>query len=75
MRRSCDQGHMSRLQTASGEAFATGEARGWIRDHGEAYAGRWVALRDYELVAAADSFTELARQIPPSVDVLVTVIE
>jgi len=50
-------------------------AEAWIRDHGEAYAGRWVALRDYELVAAADSFTELKRQIPPSADVLVTVIE
>ncbi|MEA2464532.1 MAG: hypothetical protein QOJ98_2279 [Acidobacteriota bacterium] len=50
-------------------------AEAWIRDHGEAYAGRWVALSDYELIAAADSFTELKRQIPPSVDVLVTVIE
>jgi hypothetical protein len=50
-------------------------AEAWIRDHGEAYAGRWVALRDYELIAAADSFTELKRQIPPSADVLVTVIE
>jgi len=50
-------------------------AEAWIRDHGEAYAGRWVALRDYELVAAADSFTELKRQIPSLADVLVTVIE
>jgi hypothetical protein len=50
-------------------------AEAWIRDHGEAYAGRWVALRDYELVAAADSFAELKHQIPPSADVLVTVIE
>jgi hypothetical protein len=50
-------------------------AEAWIRDHGEAYAGRWVALRDYELVAAADSFTDLARQLTEDDDVLVTVIE
>jgi hypothetical protein len=50
-------------------------AEAWIRDHGEAYAGRWVALRDYELVAAADSFTELARQLTEDDDVLLTVIE
>ena len=50
-------------------------AEAWIRDHGEAYAGRWVALRDYELVAAADSFTELERQLTSFDDVLLTVIE
>lgn len=50
-------------------------AEKWIRENGEAYAGRWVALHDDELVAAADTFTELKRQIPPSADVLLTVIE
>ncbi|MFL5383701.1 MAG: hypothetical protein ACJ8GN_14370 [Longimicrobiaceae bacterium] len=50
-------------------------AEAWIRKHGAAYAGRWVALHDDELVASATSFSELKRQIPPSADVLVTVIE
>ena len=51
------------------------KAEAWIREHGEAYAGRWVALHDDELIAAADSFSELERLLPPFADVLVTVIE
>ena len=50
-------------------------AEAWIRDHGEPYAGRWVALRDYELVAAADSFDELRAQLDSLSGVLVTLIE
>jgi hypothetical protein len=51
------------------------KAEAWIREHGAAYAGRWVALRDDELVASAISFTELRRQLSSLDDVLVTVIE
>jgi len=50
-------------------------AEKWIREHGEAYAGRWVALRDEELVASAKSFKELASQLTSFDDVLVSVIE
>lgn len=51
------------------------KAEAWIREHGAAYAGRWVALRDDELVASATSFAELRRQLSSLDDVLVTVIE
>ena len=47
------------------------KAEAWIREH----VGRWVALRDDELVASAISFTELRRQLSSLDDVLVTVIE
>jgi hypothetical protein len=50
-------------------------AEKWIREHGEAYVGHWVALRDDEFVAAARSFSELKRQVPSFEGVLVTVIE
>ena len=51
------------------------KAEAWIREHGAAYVGQWVALHDDELIAAAHSFTELKRQLPPNADVLLTVIE
>ena len=50
-------------------------AEAWIREHGAAYVGRWVALRDDELVAVGDSFNELERQLPSLKGVLVTVID
>ena len=50
-------------------------AEAWIREHGADYVGRWVALRDDELVASARSFTELKQQLPSLAGVLVTVIE
>ena len=50
-------------------------AEAWIREHGEAYVGRWVALRDDELVAVADSFDELCAQLDSLSGVLVTVID
>ena len=40
------------------------KAGAWLKEHGEEYAGRWVALRDDELVAVADSFPELRSQLP-----------
>ena len=46
----------------------------WPKEHGEEYAGRWVALRDDELVAVADSFTELRSQLPSLSGVLVTLV-
>jgi hypothetical protein len=51
------------------------KAEAWIREHGAAYVGQWVALRDDELVASAHSFTELRRQLTSLDDVLLTVIE
>jgi hypothetical protein len=44
----------------------------WLMEHSEEYAGRWVALRDDELVAVADSFKELHAQLDSLSDVLVT---
>lgn len=51
------------------------KAEAWIREHGAAYVGHWVALRDDELVASARSFAELQNQLTSFDDVLVTVIE
>jgi hypothetical protein len=97
---------MSRLRTAAGEPFATGEAgtlfksngkerqmshveadvsrksfpppmvkaEEWLKDHGEEYVGRWVALRDDELVAVGDSFSQLHAQLESLSDVLVTLV-
>jgi hypothetical protein len=38
----------------------------WIAEHCEEYAGRWVAVGPNGLVAAADSFRELASQLGDS---------
>jgi hypothetical protein len=46
----------------------------WLKQHGDEYAGRWVALRDDELVAVADSFPELRSQLPSLSGVLVTLV-
>ena len=46
----------------------------WLKEHSEEYAGRWVALRDDELVAVADSFPELRRKLPSLSGVLVTLV-
>jgi len=50
------------------------KAGAWLKEHGEEYAGRWVALRDDELVAVADSFKELNAQLDSLSDVLVTLV-
>jgi hypothetical protein len=50
------------------------KAGAWLKEHGEEYAGRWVALRDDELVAVADSFNELRSQFPSLSGVLVTLV-
>jgi hypothetical protein len=50
-------------------------AEQWIRNHGEHFVGRWVALRDDCLVGAAESYTELRKLIGTRKDVLVTIIE
>ena len=50
------------------------KAGAWLKEHGEEYAGRWVALRDDELVAVADSFPELRSQLPSLSGVLVTLV-
>lgn len=46
----------------------------WLKEHSEEYVGRWVALRDDELVAVADSFPELRSQLPSLSGVLVTLV-
>ena len=50
------------------------KAGAWLKEHGDEYAGRWVALRDDELVAVADSFNELYAQLDSLSDVLVTLV-
>jgi hypothetical protein len=45
-----------------------------LKEHGEEYAGRWVALRDDELVAVTDSFKELDARLDSLSDVLVTLV-
>ena len=50
------------------------KAGAWLKEHGDEYAGRWVALRDDELVAVADSFNELHAQLDSLSDVLVTLV-
>lgn len=50
------------------------KAGAWLKEHSEEYAGRWVALRDDELVAVADSFAELRSQLPSLSGVLVTLV-
>jgi hypothetical protein len=50
------------------------KAEEWLRHHGEEYVGRWVALRDDELVAVADSFSQLHAQLESLSDVLVTLV-
>jgi hypothetical protein len=50
------------------------KAGAWLKQHGEEYAGRWVALRDDELVAVAGSFKELHAQLDSLSDVLVTLV-
>jgi hypothetical protein len=47
----------------------------WIRDHGEHFVGRWVALRDYDLVGVANSYNELRKLIGPRRDVLLSIID
>jgi hypothetical protein len=37
----------------------------WVRKHGAAYVGQWVALRGDEFLGASRSFLELSRQVPP----------
>jgi hypothetical protein len=50
------------------------KAGAWLKAHSKEYAGRWVALRDDELVAVADSFSELRSQLPSLSGVLVTLV-
>jgi hypothetical protein len=50
------------------------KAGAWLKEHGEEYAGRWVVLRDDELVAVTDSFNELRAQLDSLSDVLVTLV-
>jgi len=53
------------------------KAGAWLKEHGEEgeeYVGRWVALRDDELVAVANSFNELRSQLPSLSGVLVTLV-
>jgi hypothetical protein len=50
------------------------KAGAWLKEHSAEYVGRWVALRDDELVAVADSFPELRSQLPSLSGVLVTLV-
>jgi len=50
------------------------KAEVWLREHGEEYVGRWVALRDDELVAVGNSFNEMYAQLDSLSDVLVTLV-
>jgi hypothetical protein len=50
------------------------KAGAWLKAHSEEYAGRWVALRDDELVAVADTFDQLHAKIGSLSGVLVTLV-
>jgi hypothetical protein len=47
----------------------------WILDHGKHFVGRWVALRDYDLVGVANSYFELRKLIGPRRDVICTLLD
>lgn len=82
------RGTIHRLPFAGGWSMLRGENAGateaiprpmvkagaWLKEHSEEYVGRWVALRDDELVAVADSFPELRSQLPSLAGVLVTLV-
>ncbi|HEX6751129.1 MAG TPA: hypothetical protein VF092_27815 [Longimicrobium sp.] len=44
----------------------------WIKEHADEYAGRWVAVGESGLVAAADSFEELRSQLASLQGIVVT---
>ena len=44
----------------------------WIKEHADEYAGRWVAVDESGLVAAADSFEELRSQLASLQGIIVT---
>ena len=46
--------------------------RDWTRQHAEQYRGQWIALRDGQLLAAADSFEALADQFTVHSGILLT---
>lgn len=46
----------------------------WIKTHRQEYKGRWVALRDGELLADSNSVDELIKQVNSSKNTLLTVI-
>lgn len=46
--------------------------REWLKTHGGEYRGRWVAIRDGKLVAAAKSLAELRKQLDSTEGVLLT---
>lgn len=46
--------------------------REWLRAHGNEYSGRWVAVRNGELLGASDSLEELTRRVGDTGDVLLT---
>jgi uncharacterized protein DUF5678 len=47
--------------------------REWLRSNAQQYRGKWVAVRDGHLLAAGDSFDDLARQ-PENRGALITLI-
>lgn len=58
------------------DPVASRAAEDWIRQHGAAYVGQWVALRGGEFLGASRSFRELYGRMPPDHDdVIFTVIE
>jgi hypothetical protein len=46
----------------------------WLKEHNAEYEGKWVALRDDELVAVAGSFRELRAQLDSLSGLLVTLV-
>lgn len=45
----------------------------WLRANGAAYRGKWVALRNGELLGAADSLKELTKDLDDRKDVFLTI--
>jgi hypothetical protein len=44
----------------------------WLKKHSSEYRGRWVALKDGELLESADSFEQLLQKYPARSGVLLT---
>lgn len=49
-----------------------GANHNWIKQHGDAYRGKWIALRNGQLLATADSFNALADQFSDPQGILFT---
>lgn len=48
--------------------------RDWLMTHGDEYRGKWVGLRNGQLLDSDDSFDELIRRVGDARDILITTV-